>query len=188
MLSAMSSHPAGKPVEATIHQARTKPEATSFAIKNRQTSDWFRHDAMTMSTPTDSRNKQPGGLTTGDWLIHDGKLRSEPPAAPVKRCLNQQAQATHDRVQGRQEDWYKHDDNRFYNDPLRADRASDAGKKVRCGKICQIHAVSAYYCSRSRFPMSCIDANFMLLTFFMLMVVLSGHILFVASIFYNTVV
>lgn len=36
-------HTAGRPASPTIHP-RTRPEANEFAIKNRSTSDWYRHD------------------------------------------------------------------------------------------------------------------------------------------------
>ena len=124
----------GRPAEPTIHQARTRPEATDFALKNRVTNDWFRHDSTTMKVAAVATNySRP--KSTGEWLaMADDKV-------PViqKRYHSKQAEAAHDRIQGNQEAWFKHDDNRHYVDPTRADRGSSAAVEVNFFTYLSLH-------------------------------------------------
>jgi hypothetical protein len=119
----------GRPCEPTVHQSRTRPEAVDFAVKNRSTNDWFRHDATTMKVPLVA-GTCPKLQSTGDWLATAG----EGAPAVHRRCPSQQAQAVCEKIQGRQEAWFKHDDNRHYVDPVQADRGTEVSKVIsNCG-------------------------------------------------------
>jgi hypothetical protein len=118
----------GRPVEPTLHP-RTRPEANDYALKNRQTSDWFRHDAVTMAAAA-ARGRPPCS-PTGEWLTHNpSDAAPEKPHPGRRRCTTNESKAIHDRVYGRQEAWFKHDDNRDYVDPTPADRGSVSGVQV----------------------------------------------------------
>ena len=120
----MSAIP-GVPHDPTIHQSRTRPEATEFAIKNRTTSDWFRHDASTMKVSQASNAKGQSTMSTGEWLTApDDKEKQK------QHKLRASQQMIHDKIHGREESWFKHDDNRYYVDPAKTNSGSLDARQV----------------------------------------------------------
>ena len=66
---------AGKPVSPTVHP-RTKPEASDFAVKNRATNDWFRHDGKNIEAQLPPPQRLQGYVAPdiaqkakGRWLL-----------------------------------------------------------------------------------------------------------------------
>ena len=54
-------HTAGRPASPTIHP-RTRPEANEFAVKNRSTNDWFRHDGKNVEAQQAPPERLQGSL------------------------------------------------------------------------------------------------------------------------------
>lgn len=129
----------GRPKSPTIHP-RTKPEAEDYAYKNRQTNDWFRHDGKNAELDPKPRPKtgfnklaveiaEKGRGSAADWFEHTSKPVKE--NVPV-RCPTQSARGNHDKIYGRDEPWYKHDENRYYNMPLAKPRLTEkAGFEIK---------------------------------------------------------
>ena len=130
----------GRPHDPTVHP-RTRPEAEEYAVKNRTTSDWFRHDGQNveMQRPSpikvgDRRGAANAEKAKGEadkWFAH---VASNPPdPKPAARCPTAESQKCHDKIYGKEESWFKHDENRDYfsarDKPPRV--TSEAGKEVQ---------------------------------------------------------
>ncbi len=148
---------AGRPASPTTHP-RTKPEAEDFAVKNRTTNDWFRHDGKNIEppapvvpkVPTDTA-KQAAAKNKGhgaDWYKHDegkeprenlngqtmiGKPSSHKPKGP--RCRGDEAIKIHDKIYGKEEAWYKFEENKDFVDPLPKSRLGTPGAEEYKEKI-----------------------------------------------------
>ena len=122
----------GRPPSPTIHP-RTKPEAEEYAVKNRQTNDWFRHDGKNVvldpkPLPKTGFNRLAAEIavkgrgTASDWFQHTHD--PVPEKVPV-RCPTQSARGNHDKIYGKDEPWYKHEENRMYHDPIAKPRLTE---------------------------------------------------------------
>ena len=139
---------AGRPASPTIHP-RTKPEAEEFATKNRGTNDWFRHDGKNVDSPPTVVPKVPTEVAKeaaaknkgepGEWFKHDeggnpttvngqaevGKPKTNKVKGP--RCRGEDALKIHDKVYGKEETWYKFEENQNYVEPRPKSRLGTAG-------------------------------------------------------------
>lgn len=144
---------AGRPASPTIHP-HTKPEAEEFATKNRGTNDWFRHDGKNVEAPPTVVPKQPTEVAkeaaaknkgqAGDWYQHDegpkpnGAVEiGKPKVNKVKgpRCRGEDALKIHDKVYGKEEAWYKFEENQNYTEPRPKSRLATAGGEECKAKI-----------------------------------------------------
>src|SRR6218665_213199 len=124
----------GRPHEPTIHP-RTRPEAEDYALKNRITNDWFRHDGKNVeqlpSKPFRLTTKLANEIATrskgltDDWFCHNPNARLDPQPRP--RC----SEETRDRVYGKEETWDKPDDNQSFSEPPKARVGTQACLEVK---------------------------------------------------------
>eukprot|EP00918_Siedleckia_nematoides_P064145 GHVU01139495.1.p1 GENE.GHVU01139495.1~~GHVU01139495.1.p1 ORF type:complete len:481 (+),score=78.21 GHVU01139495.1:167-1609(+) len=134
---------AGRPISPTVHP-RTRPEAEDYAMKNRSTGDWFRHDGKNIESaappPVRLPSRQGKEISVkmktspeAEWFQHKAEApgTETPPKnpSPVKaRPQDQQVvQQISDKVQGKEEGWAKYEENQNYYSPRPKDRITAAG-------------------------------------------------------------
>ncbi|ELU09461.1 hypothetical protein CAPTEDRAFT_223662 [Capitella teleta] len=130
----------GRPHESSIHGARTRPEAEAIARKMRGESDWFRHDGKNVeeAEPAVPRLKtelaeeiaEKNRGNADEWFEHNAQ--NAPDAAPKERCPTQESKAAHDKVQGKDEKWFKMEENKDYHSPRPNSRVTDnRGQEIK---------------------------------------------------------
>ncbi|KAK2145096.1 hypothetical protein LSH36_703g01082 [Paralvinella palmiformis] len=127
----------GRPVDPTTHP-RTRPEATEYALRNRGTSDWFRHDGknveepspppMRLSTKNAEEIAEKNKGEPDQWFQHNPS--NEPDTPPMPRVHTEEAKASHEKIQGTNEMWMKHDDNQEYYSPRGKQRLPEYGPSI----------------------------------------------------------
>ena len=127
----------GRPHEATIHP-RTRPEANEYALRNRGTSDWYRHDGKNieeMSPPPvrlagknaeDIAEKSKG--EPDQWFQHNSN--NPPDDQPVPRIPTEEAKEAQEKIYGKEEHWVKHEDNQEYYSPKGQQRLPEFGPSI----------------------------------------------------------
>lgn len=132
----------GVPVSPT-HGMRTKPEASEFAMKNKATSDWFRHDGKNAESPPAAASrlstKQAQDIaqkykSENEWFDHQangaagGNKQSD---SAHGRCRTAEARKNADKIGGKEEEWYRHDRNSNYSAPRPKSRTQNEGTNIK---------------------------------------------------------
>lgn len=124
----------GRPCQPTIHP-RTRPEAEDYALKNRSTNDWLRHDGRNVdqlpSKPLRVTTKLAQEIATRSRGLTDNWFEHNPNAPLDPRPRPKCSEEIRDKVYGREEAWFKHDDNQNYFVPPKARIGTPAGLEVK---------------------------------------------------------